>query len=249
MQNPGWLLIFDNVDTEEAAIAVENLLPQLFGGHLLVTSRLNNWSSSLMVLPVDILSIDAATEFLLDRTAARRHQQPDDNAQARVLAETLDGLALALEQASAYILRNRLSFSDYLKKWHSQREIVLIWSDPRLMQYPKSVAVTWQTSFDQLSESARELLQHVAWISPAPIPKSLLEVSIPNDGNDADPFTALAELESYSLVTRTNDSFSVHRLVQDVTQRQYKDPKHIRLTETLRWLDAAFVGNPQDVRN
>lgn len=247
-QNSGWLLIFDNVDTEEVAIVVENWVPQLSGGHLLVTSRLINWSGSLMVLPVDILSIDAATEFLLDRTAARRRKQPDDKTQAKDLAETLDGLALALEQASAYILRNRLSFSDYSKKWRNQREIVLTWSDPRLMQYPKSVAVTWQTSFDQLSESAQQLLQHAAWISPVPIPESLLEVPIPNGGNETDPFTALAELESYSLATRTNDSFSVHRLVQDVTRLQYQDPEHIRLTETLRWLDAAFVGNPQDVR-
>ncbi|WP_207896429.1 tetratricopeptide repeat protein [Nitrosomonas sp. Nm84] len=248
-QNPGWLLIFDNVDTEEAAIAVENLLSQLSGGHLLVTSRQINWSGSLVVLPVDTLSVNAATEFLLDRTAARRRQQSDDNVQASVLAETLDGLALALEQASAYILRNRLSIADYLKKWHSQREIVLTWSDSRLMQYPKSVAVTWQTSFDQLIESAQQLLQHVAWISPAPIPESLLEMPIPDGRIETDPFTALAELESYSLVTRTNDSFSVHRLVQDVTRRQYKDPEHIRLTETLRWLDAAFIGDPQDVRD
>lgn len=82
-QNSGWLLILDNVDTEEVAIAVENLVPQLFGGHLLVTSRLTNWSSSVTVLPVDTLSIDAAIEFLLERTDDKRCKSPDDTAHAK----------------------------------------------------------------------------------------------------------------------------------------------------------------------
>ncbi|GKS70065.1 tetratricopeptide repeat protein [Nitrosomonas sp. PY1] len=250
-QHPGWLLIFDNVDTEEVAIAVENLLPKLSGGHLLVTSRLTNWSGSLEVLSVDTLSIDAATEFLLDRTDTKRRKQPDDHVQASALAETLDGLALALEQAGAYIMHNSLSFSGYLQQWSSQREIVLTWHQARQMQYPTSVAVTWLTSFDQLSESARELLQHVAWLSPAPIPESLLEVPIPDGRNEANPLTALAELASYSLATRATDnpSFSVHRLVQEVTRRQLEDSTHICLTEALRWINAAFIGFPQDVRN
>lgn len=119
------------------------------------------------------------------------------------------------------------------------------------MQYPKSVAVTWQTTFDELGESARQLLQHLAWVSPAPIPESLLDVSIAEGENKADPFMALAKLESYSLVTRATDSpsFSVHRLVQEVTRRQCEDPDYTRLDEALRWIDAAFVGDPQDVRN
>ncbi len=80
-----------------------------------------------------------------------------------------------------------------------------------------------------------------------------MQVPVPGlDAADADPFGALAELESYSLVTRAADtpSFSVHRLVQEVTRRsQRDDPTHATLTEALRWINAAFVGDPQDVRN
>jgi tetratricopeptide (TPR) repeat protein len=251
-QNPGWLLILDNVDTEEVAAAVEGLVPQLFGGHLLVTSRLTNWSGSLTALPqVGILPIDAATEFLLERTDARRRQLADDHAQASILANALGCLALALEQAGAYIFLHRLTLKGYLEKWQSQRDIVLSWYDPRLMHYPKSVAVTWQTTFDQLGESARHLLQRLAWLSPALIPESLLDVPVVDSENEVDPFTALAELESYSLVTRATDSpsFSVHRLVQEITRRQCKDPEHSRLSEALQWMDAAFVGDPGDVRD
>mgnify|MGYP001580384608 CR=1 FL=1 len=248
-QHPGWLFILDNVDTEEAAAAVEALIPQLWGGHLLVTSRLTNWSGSRIALSVNTLSIDAATEFLLERTNAKRRKQSNDNAQARILADTLGALALALEQAGAYIAQRRMSFEGYLEEYHKQYDRVLTWNDPRLTQYPKSVVATWQTTFDQLSESARQLLQHLAWLSPAPIPESLLDVLIGDGEKKITPYTDLAELESYSLVTRATDSpsFSMHRLVQKVSQLQ--DSKYMQLNETLQWINAAFVGSPQNVRN
>jgi len=250
-QHPGWLLILDNADTEAAAAAVEELAPRLLGGHLLVTGRLTNWSHRLQPLPVDILPPDAAAEFLLARTATKRRPLANDNVQAALLAETLGYLALALEQAGAYICKHRLTFEDYLGQWSHQRDRVLAWYDKRLMQYPKSVAVTWQTSFDQLGASARQLLQRLAWLSPAPIPQALLEVPIAGSENETSSFAALAELESYSLVTRARDnpSFTVHRLVQVITRRQQDDPGNTRLTEALRWLGDAFAGDPEDVRN
>ncbi|MEQ6342084.1 MAG: DUF4062 domain-containing protein [Gammaproteobacteria bacterium] len=252
-QHPGWLLILDNIDTEDDAAAVEALLPQLCGGHALLTSRLANWSGSIAALPLGVLSPEAATEFLLARTAAQRRKQADDPAVARTLAKELGRLALALEQAGAYIAQRRLGFARYLEEWQEQRDKVLAWFDPRLMQYPKSVAVTWQTSFERLGEPARRLLQRLAWLAPEPIPESLLDVPVPElDAAAADTFAALAELESYSLITRAADTptFSVHRLVQEVTRRsQRDDPAHTALAEALRWVDAAFVGDPQDVRN
>ena len=115
------------------------------------------------------------------------------------------------------------------------------------------MAITWQTSFDQLGEPARRLLHRLAWFEAEPIPESLLEVSVPDsDAGEADPVGTLVELKAYSLVTRSADSlnFSVHRLVQEVTRRSQHDaPAHAVLTEALRSIDAAFVGNPQDAHS
>ena len=44
-------------------------------------------------------------------------------------------------------------FAEYLQRWQAKRPEVLRWHDPRLMQYPASVAVTWETTFAQLGES------------------------------------------------------------------------------------------------
>jgi tetratricopeptide (TPR) repeat protein len=247
-QHRGWLLILDNVDTEAAAQATERLLPQLPGGHVLITSRVAHWSSGVQALPLDVLEPAAAVDFLLARTEARRRKQADDPAQARALAGELGGLALALEQAGAYIAQRRLSLAEYLLQWRGQQDKVLAWFDARLMQYPRSVAVTWQTSFDQLGAPARRLLGWLAWLAAAPVPESLLDVPVPGVEPAEDLHAALAELEAYSLVSRADaaPSFTVHRLVQVVTRRGADVGV---LTEALEWVNAAFVGEPQDVRS
>ena len=256
-QNPGWLLILDNVDTESAAREVETLLGHLAGkGQVLITSRLSQWSGGVVRLDLDVLTEEDAAGFLLERTATGRRPLENDPAQARELAVVLGHLALALEQAGAYINARRLTFAQYLTEWHRQQERVLAWYDERLTHYPKSVAVTWQTSFDQLTPAARQLLHRLAWFAPDPIPESLFDVLVPtgelSSADPAPPLEALAELEKYSLVTRAPQSptFTVHRLVQAVTRQSLaQDNRHEALTEALRWLNNAFVGDPADVRS
>jgi hypothetical protein len=153
-QNPGWFLIIDNVDTPAAAAAVENLLSRLHGGQVLITSRLSYWSGLVERLELDVLALEPATAFLLERTQGGRRSGENDRAEAGNLARQLGQLALALEQAGAYIDMHRLTFLQYRTAWSTSHDKVSAWFDPRLMQYPTSIAATWQTSFDQLSEPA-----------------------------------------------------------------------------------------------
>lgn len=258
-QHAGWLLILDNVDTEDAARAVQELLGRLTpSGQVLLTSRLSGWEGAVKSLPLDVLAEVDATAFLLERTGTRRRKASGDPVQARTVAVELGKLALALEQAGAYIERYRCTFSQYLDDWNEQRDKVLSWFDERVMQYPMSVAVTWQTSFDRLSEPARWLLRILAWVAPDPIPEWLLEAGggpfVPEKegGTPADAREALADLEAHSLVTRADESgtFSVHRLVQDVTRRSLRGSRaRLSLKEALHWVSSAFVGEPDDVRN
>jgi hypothetical protein len=62
----------------------------------------------------------------------------------------LGGLALALEQAAAYIEEESLCFAEYLQHWRGKRDKLLAGHDERLMQYPRSVAITWETTFQRL---------------------------------------------------------------------------------------------------
>jgi Domain of unknown function (DUF4062) len=70
--HPGWLSIVDTVDTVESAREVEDLLARLRSGHVLITSRIANWSVGVEPLGLDVLAMDDAQAFLLERTPNRR---------------------------------------------------------------------------------------------------------------------------------------------------------------------------------
>jgi hypothetical protein len=217
--HPGWLLILDNADTEAAAAEVEEMLPQLQGGHIIVTSRLANWSPAVETSkPLDVLDEKEAADFLLERTKSRRRETSEDPQDAATVARVLGGLALALEQAGAYIAKNDLSFAEYRRRWEARQADLLAWHDKRLMNYPSSIAVTWQTTMDQLGTAERTLLKVLAWLAPESVPVSTLQ-GLSVDGTDARD--ALTELVSCCLVrwTADKDAFTVHRLVQEITRR------------------------------
>ena len=175
----------------------------------------------------------------------------DDALKAASVVGELDGLALALEQAGAYIDRLRLSFADYQTVWEEKRSEVLNWHDLRLMRYPASVAVTWETTFSQLSESERRLLQVLAWLAPEPVPLFLLEATpVAQAVPDADQ--ALAGLAAYSLArfNAPGDAIIVHRLLQEITRNRIpvaERPNTLRIA--LEAVNAAAVGDPSDVRS
>ena len=247
--HPGWFLILDNLDTPEALEEADRLMGRLTGGHVLVTSRLANFAGNFSPLALDVLSVNDAAAFLLERTEGRRRTTDDDAAEARSLAIELGQLALALEQAGAYIARLAISFARYRQSWHENWPKVAGWTDKTITKYPRSVAVTWQTSVDQVGDLARRLLERLAWFAPEPVPDFMLDVPLPGVAAE-DLDQALADLSSYSLVRRHpgRQEFSVHRLVQDVTRRSLGgEDAHTALTDALAWLDDGFTGDDADL--
>jgi tetratricopeptide (TPR) repeat protein len=250
-RHPGWLLILDNLDTEAALEEAEKLMSTLTSGRVLITSRLANFAGHFDPLELDVLGVEDAVAFLMERTGRRRHKMPDDAATAQQLAVDLGRLALALEQAGAYVAKLGISFSRYRELWRDNWDKVAGWSDERITKYPRAIAVTWQTSVNQLTPASRRLLERLAWFAPEPIPNFLLEVPVPDVAGD-DLADALVNLADYSLARRNPDKqeFSVHRLVQDVTRRGLAEQDRRRsLVEALAWVNEAFVGDPDDVRN
>jgi hypothetical protein len=252
--NPGWLLILDNVDSTEAAEAVGSLMGRLRGGRVLLTSRLASVPAEFARLDLDLLAPDDAAGFMLRRTAGRRRIAPGDATDAAALAKDLGYLALALEQAGAYIAAAplRMSLADYRALLRDSFAEVMEWSDPLVTHYPRAVAATWQTSVAKLDAAARALLERLAFLAPDPVPATLLDVAAPGVGPD-EARRGLRGLATYLLISGAADghSFTVHRLMQDVTRREMEaaGTARERLTEALGWVSAAFVGDPQDVRS
>ncbi len=153
-------------------------------------------------------------------------------------------MALALEQAGAFIAQKRSSLADYLARWRQRDQAVRKWHDERLTKYQRAVVTTWDTTVDQLSPEGLALLRQLSWLAPEPIPRSILP-----DGPAQD---ALAELASFSLAKfeEGGGRFRIHRLVQDVTrERQNGAERDLSLRSMLEIFNKAEYGNPQDVKS
>jgi hypothetical protein len=226
---PGeWLLIFD--DAPDRA-TVEAFLPPAGQGRVLITSRNPNWPPG-QVLEVPVLETEAAAGFLVSRTG-----DPDEQA-ATELATELGGLALALEQAGAYVQASNGSLVGYLALFRARRPEMLARGEPT--GYSKTVATTWSLAFTQLEQSAPDaagLLRLLAFCAPEAIPVTLLLRPWPEVGGQLGSEVAtllvplledelavqdaIVALRRYSLVTLAAEGWvSVHRLVQAVTMDQ-----------------------------
>jgi tetratricopeptide (TPR) repeat protein len=254
--NPTWLMILDNVDDRAAVAEVAKLMPRLKGGHVIVTARASNFPANVRKLEVSTLDESAAAQFLLDRTDADRSKRKDDEALAHELARELGGLALGLEQAGAQIATDRIGFARYLKLWSESREKALAWADATVTGSDRTLATTWATSVARLSPESRRLLERLAFLASDPVPDSLLDVVVPGEAPDTDAYEARAGLYTYSLVSAVTaedagaPGFVVHRLVQDFAHHAMSDQRRDQaLREALEWVNAAFVGAPNDVRN
>ncbi|TDU70944.1 tetratricopeptide repeat protein [Prosthecobacter fusiformis] len=244
----GWLLIVDNADTREALETVRGNLNKLSSGHVIITTRQDRRSGDLETLDLDVLTQLQSAEFLMEWTEKHRSHLFDDEEAAKELATLLDGLALALQQAAAYISECRISFHEYLVRWKNHTADALAWHDKDSMNYPVSLAITYETSVSQLSKPANKLLQVLSWLSPDPFPFSALNVL----NHSADQKICIAELENLHLARRRNDgiAFSIHRLVQEITRQQQVSDNHPpALINAAKWIDHEIGEDPSNVAN
>lgn len=244
--HPDWFLIIDNVDTVAAAEETKALIGKLTSGHVLITSRISDWTGHVRSLDLDVLTEAAAIAFLNERTKERRPKKKDDREKVASLVRLLGCLALALEQAGAHISASVLSYADYIVLWKSHRADVLSWHDKRQMKYPKSLAITYETSVAQLSDGAKRLFNMLAWFAPDPIPRSLLD-PLPNSEYER---RYLGEIERLHLAKYIADgtAFTVHRLNQQIAKQAQRSVHPPALISSLEWLNSIMPDDTFDIR-
>jgi len=263
-QNNRWLLILDNVDTPEAVGAVKEMMANLHGGQILITSRIAGpkWGNTVRQLSLDVIPQQDAVEFLMESSEGKRPSRPDDVEQARALATMLGCLPLALTHAAAYLGERFQSLQEYRADFEQHFAQVIAWYDPEAIEYDpqargptsslhrgvgsRTVATTFFMSFGRLSQMAKTLLRTGSFLSPEPIPVAMFE-TCPEEtkallglwcGETVEPLIeqpldeAFAELARYSLITRGDGTFSMHRMEQAIVQSR------IPGAEINRWAQA-----------
>jgi tetratricopeptide (TPR) repeat protein len=233
-----WLLVYDNLTAPEE---ISDLLPSA-GARVLITSRFSDLATWAEEVPLDVLPIAEASEFLLSRAGS------SDEAGARTLAETLGRLPLALDHAAATCKLAQMSFAAYATKASS-----LITSAPRGVGYPRSVAATFDLAIAEAvaqCPAVEVLAAFLAHCAPERVPMALVEGSIDDETVRMQALAAFAEV---SLVK--HDPFEdgtpaviVHRLVQAVarTRSESKGAAISAMQQLIARLDAIY---PDDGHN
>ncbi len=214
----GWLLVVDNADTPEE---IKPYLPTK-GGHLLITSRSQDWGKNSMILLPAIERQDAVA--LLQARSGLRTEGG-----AEKLAQALGDHPLALTQAGAYIKENGLqSFEEY---------VTLLKQKPHLRS---AVSATWAVTLEKIQAQSPDglyILQGLSFLAPENIPHGLLRAwaqkkwKVKGWRLDDRLGRALQVLRQYSMITDTRaEGAGIHRLVQEALREA------LTLEQTNRYL-------------
>ena len=238
-ENSGWLLILDNADDPKI---IEDFLPLKPKGYILLTSRAQSFDNIGISNPIELEKMlpSEAKEFFLVRSGRINIRAAEIEA-IESIAQELDYLPLAMEQAGAYISKIKCSFQDYLSSYR-ERGLKLLEKFPASTgKYPQSVATTWSLNFEQVmqkSTAAAELLYASAFLDHDNIPFEIISkganelgtaISSSLDNIENDPLVLDEVFESliqYSLIHRDFDihTYSIHRLVQEVLKDRMDAP-------------------------
>jgi L-alanine-DL-glutamate epimerase-like enolase superfamily enzyme len=110
------------------------------------------------------------------------------------------------------------------------------------------MAVTWDTSFEQLGWGASGLLKLLCWLAPEPVPRALTtgvklrereqNAAIEAPAEDGDMEEALAELTGFSMLKweTGNETFRIHRLVQEAIRERLPDEQRAAVLQSALWM-------------
>ncbi len=210
-----WLLIYDNVEDPQA---LAGYLPG-GTGHVLITSRNPDWHELATPVPVDVFTREESISLL--RRRVPRLSEPD----ADRIAEALEDLPLAVQQAAAFLAETGSTVEKYLKLLTSRAAETLAHGTP--VTYRASLAASYQVAFDQLAidePAALDLLTLAAHLAPEPIPFALftahadqLPEPLATTAGDPLAFARLTRvLRQRALARISTDSMQLHRLMQAI---------------------------------
>jgi hypothetical protein len=230
--NSGWLAIVDNGEDPRE---FQDLLTTGRKGHLLLITRDPSIRSLVPGLEVEKLKPEVGAWLFLRQANLLHGERKLDHVKAEYrepalsISREMDGLALAIDQASAFVLETQCSPGQYLDLYKTEGVELRRRRGDQPASHPDSVSATFSIAFRRLGESspaAADLMRFCAFLSGDSIPVALLATGAPGMGPGLSALASseLARLEAISRAQRLSlirhdpdaRSLSVHRLVQDV---------------------------------
>ncbi|KAI0382512.1 kinesin light chain [Hypomontagnella monticulosa] len=240
-----WLIIVDNAD--DAHVLLDSLspsedirlvdyLPRCRNGSIIFTTRNKKVAVDLAgshVLELEQIDEVEGKEFLEKRVLNKTLLECDACIISKFL-EMLTYLPLAIVQAVAYINKNGVSLTEYIRLFNLNEEANAellheeFQDQTRYQDANNAVATTWNISFNKIrgdDNLASYYLGLMACVKRENIPASLLLVgSLPQSGKQK----ALGTLKAYAFIStrarqhEQEESYDIHRLVQTATEEWLK---------------------------
>ncbi|KAL9626427.1 MAG: hypothetical protein Q9204_007314 [Flavoplaca sp. TL-2023a] len=189
-----WLLIFDNYDTPDDYRDIRRFFPQGEHGHVIITSRRRDLGRLGTSIELCALNPKEGVNLLL---RDYNPQEIDENLEtAKEIVWRLGGLALAIDQAGAYIAHRRIppsQLGDFLEIFETQRKKILSYTPSSVWEYGSTqngreedhnkainAFTTWEISLKELirikpreKEAIIHFLRLSAYFNPDKIEESL----------------------------------------------------------------------------
>jgi TIR domain/Tetratricopeptide repeat/NB-ARC domain len=186
-----WLLVFDDAQQPED---LKSWLPGSSAGHVLITSRLKDWTEIAGTIEIGVFARTESVALLRTRVDALTEQD------ANRLAEALGDLPLGVAQAAGYLAATGMSIGEYLDLLGTRATEIL--GEGRPMSYQLPLAAVTRLAADRLGgedPAAAELVTICAFLAPEPVPITL--------------FTGHAEQLPDSLAAKAADPVAFGRLL------------------------------------
>jgi tetratricopeptide (TPR) repeat protein len=255
--NQGWLLILDNAD--DLGLARE-FIPQGKNGHVLLTTRAQATGAVARLVEIQEMETQEGALLLLRRSKCIRENAPleaaaeVDRANAKAIVAQLNGVPLAIDQASAYIEETSCGPSGYLDLYRNHSAELLQLRGALSSDHPDPVATTWALSFEKIEKAnlaAVELLRFCAFLHPDGIPEEMFSKGAPELGSVLGPVgsdafalnSAISKILKYSLLRRDPNvrTLEIHRLMQAVLkQGMDENTQRLWAERAVRAVNCAF---------
>lgn len=197
-----WLLVFDHYDVPTN---IKSFFPTgngTNGNAILVTSRRTACNRLGTEIAVEGLTEAEGVELLLSRCSSTRVDMTEVNECKKIVAR-LGYLALAIDQAAAYISEPPLPITLFLADYENRKEDILNHVPEDFWEYQLgscdgtdsqndslSVLTTWELSFEQLSQDREErhllgaFLTQAAFFDHLNVKEKLLQTFLENSNEE-----------------------------------------------------------------
>ncbi|KAK6527766.1 hypothetical protein TWF694_004746 [Orbilia ellipsospora] len=174
-----WLVIFDNVDSNESRDLLGEFWPQGSWGSVLITSRNKALVSQFGGVELKGLDKSSAVELLLTQTRHAPGDPAENRKAAETIVENIGCLPIAINAAASNIINQVCDLTEFADIQDNtaliaETENIKFFQRSEDPIYEHTLNTVWNSSFQRLTPEESDFMNLLAFMDPDRIPERLL---------------------------------------------------------------------------